>query len=269
MPDVIRIALGLILGAMIAYLALQARSLNRGGAWAAALTGGLVFGFGGLAWSAVLLSFFISSSALSRLFAARKSGIDEKYAKGSRRDWAQVLANGGLGAILAVAFGMFPNQQWQWIAFSGAMAAVTADTWATEIGVLNPTLPRLITNGRVVERGTSGAVTLMGYMAVLAGSALIGVVAALFETSSAFLLIGLALIAGLAGSSVDSLLGATLQAVYYCPVCKKETERHPRHSCGALTIHKRGWSRLNNDWVNFICSLVGASAALVTWLLLA
>lgn len=258
-------AIGFILGAIIAYLAWRAGSLNRSGAWAAALTGGLVFGLGGLAWAAVLLTFFLSSSALSRLFARRKIIVEEKYAKGSQRDWGQVLANGGLGALFAIASWLLPEASWPWLAFIGAMAAVTADTWATELGVFSPTPPRLITNGRVVERGTSGGVTVLGYLAVLAGAMLVGVVAAVFNPEWALGALGAAMIGGLTGSSIDSFLGATLQAIYYCPNCQKETERHPIHTCGNSTTPQRGWPWLNNDWVNFICSVAGAGAALVLW----
>ncbi len=195
--------IGFILGAIIAFLAWRARSLSRSGAWAAALTGGLVFGLGGLAWAAVLLTFFISSSALSRMFARRKARVEEKYAKGSQRDWGQVLANGGLGALLAVANWLLPDQSWPWLAFTGAMAAVTADTWATELGIFNPTPPRLITNGKVVERGTSGGVTLLGYLAVLGGAALVGVVAAIFYPDQALVLIVGSIAGGLTGSTVE------------------------------------------------------------------
>jgi len=261
-------AIGFILGAIIAFLAWRARSLSRSGAWAAALTGGLVFGLGGLNWAAVLLTFFISSSALSRLFARRKARVEEKYAKGSQRDWGQVLANGGLGALLAVANWLLPDQSWPWLAFTGAMAAVTADTWATELGVFNPSPPRLITSGKAVERGTSGGVTLLGYLAVLGGAALVGVVAALFSPNQALVLIVGAIAGGLMGSTVDSILGATLQAIYYCPACQKETERHPNHSCGTPTIPHRGLRWISNDWVNFLCSVIGAVLALVVGKLL-
>lgn len=258
---------GFLLGAVIAYLAWRAKSLNRSGAWAAVLTGGLVFGLGGIAWTAVLLAFFVSSSALSRLLYRNKSSVAEKYAKGSRRDWGQVMANGGLGALLAIANALLPEQSWPWIAFTGAMAAVTADTWATEVGVFSSSPPRLITNGKVVDRGTSGGVTLLGYLAILVGALLIGVTAAIFSKTVPLTLITAAALAGIAGSTVDSLLGATLQAMYYCPKCQKETERHPEHSCGTITFHRRGWHWLRNDTVNFICSFVGAGAAVTVWAL--
>lgn len=261
--------LGFLLSALIGYLAWRLRSLNSSGAWMAFITGGLVFGLGGIPWAAVLLAFFISSSALSKLLSRRKSELDEKYAKGAQRDWGQVLANGGLGAALAVAHWSLPGESWQWMAFIGAMAAVTADTWATEVGVFSPGLPRLITNGKRVERGASGAVTLLGYGAILMGGALIGAIAVLFGAPKALSFVGIAALSGLVGSTIDSLLGATLQAIYYCPTCNKETERHPRHLCGTPTHLYRGWRWLNNDWVNFACSLAGAGTALVlgNWLL--
>lgn len=257
-----QLLVGFFAGILIAYLAWRAHSLDRSGAWAAALSGGLIFGLGGWAWAFLLLTFFISSSALSRAFSRRKAGLSEKFSKGSQRDWAQVLANGGLGAFLAILNLLFPGQSWPWIAFIGAMAAVNADTWATELGVLNRTPPRHLITLQPVEAGTSGAISLGGTLAALTGGGVIGLAAWLFSPSG-WQVIPLAMLAGLAGSFFDSLLGATLQAIYYCPACQKETERHPEHLCGAPTRQIRGWSWLNNDWVNFTCSLVGALSALI------
>jgi uncharacterized protein (TIGR00297 family) len=177
------------------------------------------------------------------------------------------MANGGMGALLAVLSALLPGDAWPWLAFGGAMAAVNADTWATELGIFNPSPPRLITTGKTVERGTSGGITPLGYLAALGGSALIGLLAALFsgDIPSAIMAAIAITLAGIAGSTFDSLLGATVQAIYYCPRCQKETERFPRHACGTRTIHQRGWRWLDNDWVNFSCSLVGALAAWGIW----
>jgi uncharacterized protein (TIGR00297 family) len=260
--------LGLFLGGLIGLLAWRAGSLSRSGGLAAALSGGLIFGLGGLSWATVLLAFFISSSALSRLFSRRKAALDEKFSKGHQRDWGQVLANGGLGALLVIFQAIFPGQAWPWVAYTGAMAAVNADTWATELGVLSRAVPRLITTGKRVERGTSGGVTALGYLAALGGAGLIGLCAAAFAGPAGPLAGGVAaVLGGLAGASFDSFLGATVQAGYYCPVCQKETERHPRHLCGTETRQVGGWSWLDNDRVNFACSLAGALAALGVWAL--
>ena len=74
-------------------------------------------------------------------------------------------------------------------------------------------------------------------------------------------------LSGLAGSLFDSLLGATIQAIYWCPACQKETERHPLHTCGTETTLKRGQPWLDNDWVNAACTAVGAVAAALMALL--
>jgi len=286
---------GFLLGALIAILAWRVHALSASGAAAAAVTGGLIFGLGGLPWAALLLAFFISSSGLSKAYARRKASVNEKFSKGSRRDWGQVLANGGLGALLAVAHAAFPAQVWPWLAFAGAMAAVNADTWATELGVLSSKPPRRITTGKVVERGASGGITALGTLAALAGALLIGGLAVAFTASAAAFtasavaftasaaalpasasftdrrwlaaLAGIIPLAGLAGSLFDSFLGATLQVIYRCPACEKETERHPRHLCGAQTVQIRGWRWLNNDWVNFACSLAGAGVGLLAAIL--
>lgn len=259
-------AIGIFFGILISLLAWKAGSLSSSGALAAALTGGLIFGLGGLPWATLLLTFFITSSAFSRAFRRQKKQVNEKFSKGSRRDWGQVLANGGLGTLLALALFWLPEQTWLWVAFAGVMAAVNADTWATELGVLNPRRPRLITTGQPAEPGTSGAISLYGTLATLGGAALVGLVGAIFTPAGARLsLILAASLGGVIGSLFDSFLGATVQAIYRCPLCDKETERHPVHTCGAATVQIRGWRWLNNDLVNFIASLVGALATVGMW----
>jgi uncharacterized protein (TIGR00297 family) len=266
--------LGIGFGAacLIALLAWRLHALSISGAWAAILTGTLIFGLGGVPWAALLLVFFISSSALSRAFSRRKKAVNEKFAKGSQRDAGQVLANGGLGALLAIAQVLFPGSAWPWVAFVGAIAAVNADTWATELGVLNPSRPRLITTWRTVEAGTSGGVSLLGTGASIAGAGLIGLFAVFImpqggaPPANQIVLLGMVILGGLVGSLFDSLLGATVQGIYYCPNCAKETERHPRHTCGTETTRVRGWEWLDNDLVKFACSVGGAVVLLGLWL---
>jgi uncharacterized protein (TIGR00297 family) len=268
---------GLALSISIGLLAYRRGSLSASGVLGAALTGTLIFGLGGWVWGLTLIAFFVSSSALSHYKENAKEALAEKFAKGHRRDLGQTLANGGLGAALAVAHAAWPHPA-LFAAFLGAMAAVNADTWATELGVFNPAPPRLITSGRQVEVGTSGGVSRLGLLASAAGALLIGLAALLF--ASAARLTGLAdepraggwtvvatLAAGLAGSLVDSLLGASVQAIYYCPRCDKETEKKI-HGCGTATRRKRGWGWLDNDMVNLVSSVVGAGAAAALFLLL-
>jgi uncharacterized protein (TIGR00297 family) len=262
----LNLLLGFALGVAVGALAWRVRALTANGALAAALVGGLIFGLGGLNWAVLLLTFFLSSSALSQAFSRRKLKTHEKFAKGARRDWGQVMANGGLGAVLVIVHTTIADQGqiWPYLAFAGAMAAVNADTWATELGVLSPTPPRLITTGQVVEAGSSGGVTWWGSLSALGGAALIGLAGGLIAGPvTLFPLLFITGLAGLAGAVLDSLLGATVQGIYSCPNCDKLTERHPIHHCGTQTVHARGWRWLNNDLVNLAASLTGAGTALI------
>jgi len=258
---------GFLLALIIAFLAYRAHSLNKSGALTAVLTGTIIFGIGGWDWAILLLTFFITSSGLSRAFKKRKIGLDEKFSKGHERDAGQVFGNGGIAALFALLHGFFPDALWPWMGFAASLAAVNADTWATELGVLNPHPPRMITDLRkVVEKGTSGGVSLVGTLAALAGSAIIATLAVILLTEQWSLNTGnwlLITAAGLAGSLFDSLLGATVQAIYFCPKDQKETERHPLHLCGTETVHIRGWKWLTNDWVNFGCGATGAMMILL------
>ena len=253
---------GFFLAIIIAYLAYRAHSLNTSGAIAATMVGTIIFGLGGLQWAVLLLLFFITSSILSRMFKKRKQGLDEKFSKGHERDAGQVFGNGGLATAFVLIHALYPESTIGWVGFAAALAAVNADTWATELGVLNPTPPRIITDLRKrVEKGTSGGISLFGTFASLLGAAVIALPAAWFAGD--WSLLPLISLAGLAGSLFDSLLGATVQAMYYCPADKKETEKHPLHTCGTETVHIRGWKWLDNDWVNFACGAFGVVVALV------
>ena len=263
-----QLLIGFSASLIISLIAWRSKALSISGALAAAMVGGLIFGLGGLPWAVLLLVFFLSSSLLSRAFPKVKSYASRKYAKDSRRDWAQVLANGGLGTLLVICYTLFPTQKWLWVAYCGALAAVNADTWSTELGVLSSKPPRLINSGKIVEAGTSGGISLTGSLAALAGSFLIAGFGVFLNPSqnpatAPVLFVFIITLAGFLGSFIDSLLGATLQAIYFCPSCSKETEHHPKPLCGTQTTLLRGWRWLNNDLVNFLCALSGALITLL------
>ncbi len=259
--------IALAISILIAALAYWRGSLTRSGAAGALVVGILTFGLGGWVWGILLGIFFISSSLLSHFKEGEKQKAAEKFDKGHRRDMGQVMANGGLGSLIAILSVLFPSPLW-FAGFVGVMATVTADTWATELGTLATKPPRLITTGQVVEIGTSGGVSPLGTAVSFCGGLLIGLSAGLLSPETP---LGLAAItgglAGLAGSLIDSLLGATVQQIYYCDACQKDTERKI-HKCGHETRSLRGWSWLNNDLVNLIASAVGGLMAAGLWLLL-
>ena len=275
--------IGLAAGIAIAYLAYRAEVLDRSGAFAAGVLGTVVFGLGGVSWAIVLLIFFTSASGISKLFKVRKTALKENFAKGSKRDAWQVAANGGVGGGMLLAFiileHFMPEAGWLpvlWLGYAASFAAANADTWGTELGVLNPGKPVLITSFREVPPGTSGGVSLVGSLATLAGSALVAGMAVLCSwlgwgpvgSMPLWLQFLIITFGGFIGAVVDSVLGATIQVVYTCPACRKETEQHPLHSCGTETIRKRGLPGLNNDWVNAVCTLSGGIVGIVLGIIL-
>jgi uncharacterized protein (TIGR00297 family) len=267
-PDLLRWLSGEITAIVIAAGAWRVRSLSSSGAVAAALLGTIIVGAGGWWAGALLVAFFVTSSALSRI------GHDHTVvatARGSRRDAVQVAANGGVAGLCAL-LALGGNASWWMLALAGSLAAANADTWSTEIGRTSTRAPRLVTSGRRVPPGTSGAVSARGTAGALAGGALLGLLAALGATQgwieagalAVFPAVGLA---GFAGSLFDSLLGATIQHQRWCPACDTQTER-AIHRCGTPARHLRGWRWVTNDVVNLACIASGALLAPVVTLFL-
>lgn len=225
------LALGTLLSLGVASAAGAVRLLTRDGIGAAVVVGALVFGFGGYGPAALLATFFVTSSLLTRWHAERKSHPEHRQG----RTALQVLANGGAVTMLSVWYGLAPSPAVA-AGIAGAVAAATADTWATELGLLSGRRPRLITTWQPVARGTSGGITALGTVAGALGA---GLIAAL---GSALLHVGwpAAWLAGIGAMVADSLLGATSEG-------------------RAM--------RLDNDAVNFTATLTGAGlAALLTLL---
>jgi uncharacterized protein (TIGR00297 family) len=263
-----RLLFGLVFSGAIGLVAERRGSLTRSGAAGAVITGTTIFGFGGLSWGLTLIYFFLSSTFLSHFKEREKSAVAaDKFSKGSRRDLGQALANAGVASAAALGYGLrrrSPGPLSLLAAFVGAMATANADTWATEVGTLSPAEPRLITTGQPVAPGTSGGVTLLGMGAALAGASSVGMVAEVLGAGKGTMLRGrlalLGLVGGMAGTIIDSALGATAQAMFWCPRCQKETERR-LHSCGAETKPLRGARWLDNDVVNFASTAAGALVA--------
>jgi len=259
--------LGLLFSTVISLIAHRRRSLSPGGIAGAIVTGTTTFGLGGGSWGLALIFFFISSSIFSHLRSRDKAKTAaDKFSKGAARDLAQVGANGGVATLMALGYGVAPSRFIRGIClagYTGALATATADTWATELGVLSTRQPRLITTGETVSPGTSGGITPLGIGAAVAGALTLGTVFWLLQRCRRSLasLPFIALASGLIGSLVDSFLGATVQAMYFCPHCQQETERRV-HSCGTKTQALRGISWFNNDAVNFFATFCGAFFAM-------
>jgi uncharacterized protein (TIGR00297 family) len=229
------------------------RSLSRAGAVAATAVGTAILFGTGVPGMLALGTFFVGSSLISRIAPDRSAALD---AKGNTRDAWQVLANGGAAAIGALLPGAG-----LWIV-TASLAAAAADTWATSVGGWSRTPPRAITTLRVVPPGTSGGVTLLGTIGAVVGAVLVAIAAAL--PSDGVPLLCVALLLGVVGMFVDSLLGATLQGRFHCPRCDRATERR-LHRCGAESTPIGGLSWLTNDGVNAAATTLAAIAGCLAW----
>ena len=197
----------------------MARPLDKEGIILAVAMGILIFWSGGVPYLALMLIFFVLALMVTGYEheSKREMGIYEH-----ERGWENVLSNGFLPTVLALinpATGPLP--------YLCCVAAVTADKFASEIGVLGGNPVDLATL-KPAKPGKSGAITLMGTVASLAGATAIGFCAMyVFDVNATVaLLIGLA---GFAGSLVDSVFGV---------------------------LEERGLG--TKGTTNFVCSLTGA-----------
>ena len=242
--------LGCTLAAGIALLATRAKALTFPGGLAAWAVGTVIFGAGGWAGSAALLTFFGTSTALSRWRKGRKDALG--YEKGGRRDAWQVLANGGVAAACLLLPFFFPRieaaRSYLW--FLAALASANADTWATEIGSALGGCTWDLRSGKSALPGTSGAVSLGGTLAALAGAALLGL---LFAPDWPTRLLVTA--AGWGGAFTDSLLGAFVQAQWR----QVGTDRWDEHT--QPRPPERGLRFFGNDAVNLLSTLLAVCLA--------
>jgi uncharacterized protein (TIGR00297 family) len=254
----VQIIIGIAAAAVVAVVAGITRLLKPSGAWAAFVLGTVVFGIGGLAWSIPLLTFFFLSSLLSKLGSRRVRGYREKlqqvFEKGSTRDAGQVLANGGVAGLLVLVHVLVPGPH-IYLAYLATLAAAAADTWGTEIGVMSRGAVISLRTLKGVEPGTSGGVSLAGTTGALCGALSIALSGLAWVDHQVLSLI-IVVISGLFGMVVDSLIGATIQATYRCPICGGTTERTMHCSHATELLSGRRW--VNNDAVNLLCCLAGA-----------
>jgi uncharacterized protein (TIGR00297 family) len=253
-----RAAIGLAAAIVVAVGSRRVRALSTSGSVAATVLGAVSCA-AGWSWGILLVAYFVVSSALSRI--GNRNGrklVNSIVEKSDERDVWQVLANGGVFMLAALAHLASPSPAWYAVA-AGGLAASAADTWATEIGVRFGGEPISILSGRTVPAGTSGGVTTPGTAGALAGALFIAVLAALARWPLAFAAIALG---GVGGALADSILGASVQCRRWCTECHAATERKV-HDCGKATRVAGGIHWLDNDAVNAICSVVGALITLV------
>jgi uncharacterized protein (TIGR00297 family) len=231
------IAMGLVGLSILAY---ALRALDLLGAVASFFLGLEVALLGGVGWLVLMTVFPVVGVVATRVGYGRKAARRVAEAGGGERGVANVLGNGlGPGLMaLALLFEPVVPRQAAALAFATALAAATADTVASEIGVLRPSARSVLPPFRRVPAGGNGAVSLLGQGTALAGAGLIAAAAAPL-LGLPWGLAWVPALAGFLGCQVDSVLGATLE--------RDEGRPGP----------------LSKQDVNFIASAVPALAVLV------
>lgn len=245
------LAIGVVVAAIFSVLL---RALKVNGAVAAIAVGvTIILGthFRGLL---LLGIFFVTSNLSSKYRHDEKIALKDMVEKGDVRDYAQVLANGGVAALFSLIFAV-TGEEAALFAYCVSLASANADTWASEIGVLSHKDPVSLFTGKRVAKGTSGAVSVLGTLAGLGGSALIATSSFLFwsNTFHPYSLLGIT-VWGFFNMLLDSVFGFLLQEKRLCYRCGKITEKGVH--CGTVTSYKKGIPGFNNDWVNFTSILI-------------
>ncbi|KAL3845317.1 hypothetical protein ACJIZ3_002720 [Penstemon smallii] len=225
-------------------------------------------------FGAVLLVFFFTSSMFTKFGEDKKQKVDADFKEGGQRNWTQVLYNSGIASLLVLVAWKLVGTQDSCLnskesshmtsligGIIGHYCCSNGDTWSSELGILSNEQPRLITTFKPVKRGTNGGVTKAGLVAAAGGGSVIGltfVLIGFFTTSCPFdialkqlLIIPLSALAGLCGSVIDSLLGATLQYSGFCSVRNKVVGKP-----GPTVKRISGLSILDNNAVNLVSILL-------------
>ena len=255
--------IGFALSTLIAGAAYKKESLSLSGFFAAIFVGTGMFYAGAFRGNYIiwisLISFFVTSSLLTKYKADEKMKFSKISEKGGRRDYAQVMANGLLPLIFAILTA-WTGSFFTLVAGITTIATSTADTWASEIGILSKGKTISILTWKPIPQGESGGVSILGIVASILGAGFIGLLFATVSWLKGDLMVWqgivcLVIIAagGLLGSIIDSFLGVTIQAKYQGLISGMITEKRKLETEATRLIS--GWRLINNDMVNFLSSL--------------
>ncbi|KAI9126048.1 hypothetical protein K1719_003466 [Acacia pycnantha] len=266
-------SIAVFLSFLIAFRAYRRKSLSLSGA----ISGFVVMAIHisvGYRFGAMILAFFFTSSKLTKIGEDKKRKVDPEFKEGGQRNWIQVLSNSSIATVLVIIVWKLTEGQDKCLnskdsalitsligGIIGHYSCCNGDTWSSELGILSDDQPRLITTFKPVRRGTNGGVTKAGLLAATAAGSVIGlsfVLLGFLTTRCDFdvalkqlLVIPISALAGLGGSVIDSLLGATLQFSGFCTVRNKIVGKP-----GPTVKRISGLSILDNNAVNFVSILL-------------
>ena len=209
---------------ILGFITYQRKSLDLFGSAVMIIMGIVIIFSAGTNWLLLIILFLVMSLLATKYSKKYKMSLGEFE---GRRTSKNVISNGVVACFMAASGGYYLPFVG---GFIGAIATATADTLASEIGVLDQN-PRLITTFQKVNPGTNGAVSVLGTAVGIAGAAVIGIAAYFLGIMpNALSAILVSIISGTVGCFMDSILGALFE--------------------------NQGW--ITNEHVNLIATIVGA-----------
>ena len=184
--------------------------LTLAGAIAGALIGFIIYKGAGLTGFVMLTFFFTVGSAATKWQRGKKALMNAIDPHKGRRTARQVLANGGVAALL----GLWARIQPEYLSLAqlmiaGSFAAATADTLSSELGTVYGRRFYNIISLKKDTRGLDGVVSIEGTLIGIVGAAAIAAIYSLgFGWNVCFPVI---VLAGFTGNLLDSVLGAWLE----------------------------------------------------------
>ncbi len=189
---------------ILGFITYRRKALDIFGSAVMIIMGIVIIFSAGANWLFLIILFLILSLLATRYSKKYKRSLGEYE---GRRTSKNVISNGVVACFMAAFGGYYLPFVG---GFIGAIATATADTLASEIGVLHQ--PRLITTFQKVDPGTDGAVSILGTAVGMAGAAIIGIAAfflgIVHDPLSAIVV---SVISGTVGCFMDSILGAVLE----------------------------------------------------------
>ena len=209
---------------ILGFITYKRKSLDLFGSAVMIIMGIVIIFSAGANWLLLIILFLVMSLLATKYSKKYKMSLGEFE---GRRTSKNVISNGVVACFMAAFGGYYLPFVG---GFIGAIATATADTLASEIGVLDQN-PRLITTFQKVNPGTNGAVSVLGTAVGIAGAAIIGIAAFLLGIlANPLSAILVSIISGTVGCFMDSILGALFE--------------------------NQGW--ITNEHVNLLATIVGA-----------
>ncbi len=210
--------------------------------------------FWGYAGIVLYAAPFLLNAVFGRIGRNRRKQRETKlHSHSGARGLTQVLCN-GLPTLIMMGAAFFTGAEALYAASAAALAEGFADSEAGDFGMAFGGKTVSILTFRECERGLSGGISAAGSIAAVLSAAAAALIPVPFS-GYGWAVYGAVIAGAVSGVTADSLLGASVQALYRCPECGTLTEK--RYCCRETQLI-RGIGRMDNNAVNMISGFVAA-----------